>query len=86
MDLSIDDLIDKLLSNKLPDSGDIAGAEFLIAASIMNATANFCENDCMQLLENVMGAIEALKATDVFADGKKNRFDIINGYFRISGR
>ena len=84
--MSIDEVLDKILSNKIPGDGCIERAEFMMIEALTMATLNLDEKDCRRLLENIISALEKLKDTDVFADGKKNRFDIMNKYFRISGR
>ena len=86
MDLDEGGLIDKLISNKIPSPGEIEEAEYLIARALAAATVNFGEDDAKQLLENLINAFEKLKSTDAFSGNKRNCFDMINKYFRISGR
>ena len=86
LDLSIDEILDKFLSNKIPREGCVEKAESMMISTLAVAALNLNEKDCKRLLENIIGSLEKLKETDVFADGKKNCFDIMNKYFRISGR
>ena len=82
--LSMDVAIDRSISSKIPNSSGIEWAEFRIADAFATATLNLSEKDIKHLLENLINVFEILKKTNVFADNKKNYFDIINKYFRIS--
>lgn len=83
MDLSMGEVIDRILSNKIPGDGDIGQAEFMMIDALTIATVNLDENDCKRLLESLIGIFAVYKDTNLFMSGKNNRFDILYKYFRI---